>query len=158
METIEGTTSQTSIITGVLVGLLLFGIAGMFAWMFYKFYISKTSRVGFVDERYRFYIKDIGTVVSKEVKDGTYNIVFTYPDRHGSYRAVKQVSRSEYEESQTGDKFSIFYNPDDPGKWLLPNRGKMGWGAVALLAPFSITFLLGMWVMIQTLRAFFASR
>jgi hypothetical protein len=158
MDTIENTTSQSSVIVGVLGTLILLGLAGMFAWMFYQIYISKTSKVGFVDERYRFYIKDIGTVVSKEIKDGTYNITFTYPDRHGSYQGVKQVSRSEYEESQTGDKFSIYYNPTDPGKWLLPNRGRLGWGAVALLVPFSITFLLGTWVMIQTLRAFFASR
>jgi hypothetical protein len=158
METTESPTSQSSIITGVFVGILLLGLAGMFSWMFYQFYISKTSKVGFVDERNRFYIKDIGTVVSKEIKDGTYNIIFTYPDKRGSYRGVKQISQSEYAESQPGDKFSIYYNPGDPGQWLLPSRGKMGWGAVALLVPFSITFLLGMWVTIQTARAFFASR
>jgi hypothetical protein len=158
METTVSHTSKSSIITGVLVGLLLLGLAGMFAWQYYEFYISKTSKVGFMDERNRFYIKDVGTVVSKEIKDGTYNINFTYPDKNGSYRGVKQVSQSEYEESQSGDTFSIYYNPGDPGKWLLPNRGTLGWGAVALLVPFSVTFLLGMWVMIQTARAFFAGR
>jgi hypothetical protein len=158
MEPIEGPSPHMNFITGLMVGFLFLGIAGSLAWMFYQTYISKTSKVGFADEQYRFYIKDIGTVVSKEINGDTYNIVFTYPDKQGAYQGVKQVSRSEYEESQPGDKFSIFYNPADPGKWLLPNRGKIGWGAVALLIAFSVIFLLGVFVMIQTVRAFFASR
>jgi hypothetical protein len=85
-----------------------------------------------------------------------YHVVFTYPDRQGIYRGVKQVSRSEYEGSRPGDKFSIFYNPTDPENWLLPDRGKMRRGAVALLIAFGVTFLFGMWIMIRTLRALFA--
>jgi hypothetical protein len=154
METTESPTPRANFITGVLLGLLFLGLAGMFAWMYYQVYVSKTGKVGYIDERNRFYIKDLGTVVSKEVKDGTYNLNFPYPEKHGSYQGVKQVSQSEYEESQQGDKFSIYYNPSDPGKWLLPNRGTLGWGAVALLVVFSSTFLFGTWVMIQTVRTF----
>ncbi|MBO0798084.1 MAG: DUF3592 domain-containing protein [Blastocatellia bacterium] len=157
-ETIEGPTPHMNLIFGIFLGLLFLGIAGSLAWIFYESYISETSRVGYVDEIYRLYLKDSGTVVGKEIIDGKYTLSFTYPGQQGTYQGKKQVSRREYEEAQPGDKFSIFYNPANPAKWLLPTRGNIGWGAIALIIAFGVTFLIGLSIVIQTLRTFLGSR
>jgi energy-coupling factor transporter transmembrane protein EcfT len=152
MDTLKDSSPQASFIAGLLFGLLFLAIAGLFAWIFYSYFVSTTSKVAFMDEYDRLYIKDHGVIINKEIKDGTYNFVFTYPENQNSYRSVMKVTEREYGQSNLGDKVSIFYNPADPEKWLQPKIGKMGWGGFALIISFTITFLIGAVILFHSVR------